>query len=79
MNIYRSIKGTDVARFIGQGAFTDIATATGGTSNELAAGATLALSNTTSLYGEVGKLWASGSGARARRGLNGSFGVKMRW
>jgi outer membrane autotransporter protein len=79
LNVYRSSKGTDIARFIGPGASADVASSTGGTSTELAAGATLALSDTTSLYGEVGKLWASGGNARAKSGLNGSVGVKMRW
>lgn len=68
LNVYSSSRGTDVARFAGSGAFTDIATATGGTSTEMAAGATLALSASTSLYGELGKLWASGGGAHAAAG-----------
>ncbi|MCU4122399.1 autotransporter outer membrane beta-barrel domain-containing protein [Variovorax sp. N23] len=79
LNVYSSSKGTDVSRFIGPGGFADIATSTGGTSTELAAGATLALSNITSLYGELGKLWASGGGARASSGINASVGMKVRW
>lgn len=63
MNVYRSSRGADVSRFIGSAAFTDIATTTGGTSTELVAGATLALSNTTGFYGEFGKLWPAGDGA----------------
>ncbi|MGO4391386.1 autotransporter outer membrane beta-barrel domain-containing protein [Variovorax sp. M-6] len=79
LNVYSSSKGTDIARFIGPGGFADIGTRTGGTSTELAAGATLALSSTTSLYGELGKLWASGGDARASSGINASLGVKVRW
>jgi len=32
-----------------------------------------------SLYGELGKYWASGGGARTKSGVNGSVGVKIRW
>lgn len=79
VNVYRSGKGTDITRFVGPGAATDIATGTGGTSTEFAAGATLALTAATSLYGEIGKLWASGGDAREDSGINGSIGVKVRW
>jgi outer membrane autotransporter protein len=79
LNVYRSSSGTDVTRFIGPAAYTDIATLTGGTSTELAAGATLRLTQSTSLYGEVGKVWASGGDARVKGGLNSSVGVKIRW
>lgn len=79
LNLYRSSSGTDVTRFIGPAAYTDIATRTGGTSTELAAGATLQLTQNMSLYGEVGKFWASGGGARTKSGLNGSVGLKIRW
>ncbi|RZL92599.1 MAG: autotransporter domain-containing protein, partial [Variovorax sp.] len=78
-NVYSSRKGTDVARFTGPAAYTDILTRTGGTSSELAAGATLALGPTTSLYGEIGKLWASGGNTRVKSGVSGSVGVKVRW
>jgi outer membrane autotransporter protein len=79
VNVYRSGRGTDITRFVSPGAATDIATGTGGTSTEFAAGATLALTAATSLYGEIGKLWASGGDAREDSGINGSIGVKMRW
>ena len=79
LNLYRSSSGTDVTRFIGPAGYTDIATRTGGTSIELAAGATLRLTPGMSLYGEVGKLWASGGGARVKSGLNASVGLKVRW
>ena len=79
LNLYRSSSGTDVTRFIGPAAYTDIATRTGGTSTELAAGATLQLTQSMSLYGEVGKFWASGGDARMKSGVNASVGLKIRW
>ncbi|RYF72585.1 MAG: hypothetical protein EOO29_28110 [Comamonadaceae bacterium] len=79
MNVYKRSSGTDITRFVGPAAFTDIATRSGGTSSELAAGATWQVSQSTSLYGEVGKLWASGGSARTKSGINGSLGVKVRW
>lgn len=78
-NVYRSSSGTDVSRFIGPAAYTDIATRTGGTSTELAAGATLQLTPSTSVYAELGKLWDSGGATRTKSGVNGSVGVKIRW
>lgn len=79
MNVYRTGGGTDIARFIGPAAFTDIVTRTGGTSSELAAGATWAVTPAASLYGELGKLWASSGGARNKSGVDGSLGVKVHW
>ena len=79
LNVYKSSSGMDVARFINPAAITDIAAPIGGTSTELAGGFTLALSQTTSLYGEVGKLWASGGNARIASSINGSLGVRMKW
>jgi outer membrane autotransporter protein len=79
LNFYRSSNGTDIARFVGPAASTDIATRTGGSSTELAAGATLAVTSTTSVYGELGKLWASGGDSRTRSGVNAGLGLKVRW
>lgn len=42
-------------------------------------GFTLAPSQTTSLYGEPGKLWSSGGDAKVKRSINGSQGVRVRW
>ena len=79
-NVYRSGSGTDVSRFVGPAAYTDIATRTGGTSTELAAGATLQLTQNASLYAELGKLWDSGGAVRTKSsGIEGSVGVKFRW
>ncbi|MEZ2297994.1 autotransporter outer membrane beta-barrel domain-containing protein [Variovorax sp. RCC_210] len=79
VNVYRSGSGSDVTRFVGPAAYTDIATATGGTSTELAGGATLHLTQSTSLYAELGKLWSSSGDARIKSGVNASVGVKVRW
>lgn len=79
LNVYTSSSGTDVARFIGPAASTDIATRTGGTSTEVAAGATLRLTSATSIYGELGKLWSGGGDTQVQGGINASMGVKMRW
>jgi outer membrane autotransporter protein len=78
-NVYRSSGGADIARFVNGATRTDIATPTGGTSTELAGGFTLALGSRTSVYGEVGKLWASGGDARVKSAINASVGVRMKW
>ncbi len=68
-----------MTRFTGPASATDVATGTGGASIELAAGATLALSTSTSLYGEIGTVGAAGGHARHSGGLNGAVGLRMRW
>ncbi|MDQ0586660.1 autotransporter outer membrane beta-barrel domain-containing protein [Variovorax paradoxus] len=73
-NIYKASGGADVARFISPAATTDITSRTGSTVSELAGGLTLALSQTTSIYGEVGKLWASGGDAKVKSAVQGSLG-----
>ncbi|VWX59718.1 Outer membrane protein IcsA autotransporter (fragment) [Burkholderiales bacterium 8X] len=80
LNVYRQPSGKDSARFSPQavGATTLDAPA-GGTSTEVAGGFTLALSPSTSVYGEVGKLAASGGDARVKSSLQGSLGIKVRW
>jgi outer membrane autotransporter protein len=78
-NVYKTSSGTDIARFTNGATTTSIAAPTGGTSTELAGGFTLALSESTSLYGEVGKLWSSGGDAKVRSGVNASLGVRVKW
>lgn len=78
-NLYRASSGTDIARFIGPAATTDIATRTGGSWGEVAGGATLALNSTWSVYGEIGRLFALGGDARVKSGVQGSLGLKARW
>ncbi|MBU1444584.1 MAG: autotransporter outer membrane beta-barrel domain-containing protein [Gammaproteobacteria bacterium] len=79
LNFYRSSGGNDVARFVGPAGSTDIASAAGGSSTELAAGMTLALGERTSVYAEAGKLWASGGDARVKSGVQGSVGLRVKW
>ena len=79
MNVYRSSKGNDVARFVNPAAITPIGAPIGGTSTELAAGFTLAVSDRTSLYGEFGKLWATGGASRVGSSINASAGVRVKW
>lgn len=79
LNLYHTGSGTDAARFIGPAGFADIASRTGGSSGELAAGASWQLSRSTSLYGELGKLWDVSGDARNSSGINASVGVKVLW
>ena len=79
LNVYRSSKGNDIARFVNPAAITPVGAPIGGTSTELAAGFTLALSQRTSLYGELGKQWASGGAARMGSSVNAGVGVRVKW
>jgi outer membrane autotransporter protein len=79
VNVYHATSGTDVATFAGPAASTSIASATGYTSTEVAAGATLALTPSTTLYGEVGQLFSSGGDARVKSSVQGSVGVRLSW
>ena len=79
VNVYKTSNGMDLARFVNGATTTDIAAPTGGTSTELASGFTWAVSRSTSLYGELGKLWASGGNARVKSSVNGSVGVRVKW
>ncbi len=79
VNLYRASGGNDVTRFVNPAASTAIASSRGGTSTELAAGFTLGLSESTSLYGEVGKLWALGGDTRVKSSIDASVGIKVRW
>ncbi|SEK16410.1 MULTISPECIES: autotransporter outer membrane beta-barrel domain-containing protein [unclassified Variovorax] len=79
LNVYKSPNGTDSASYRTPAALTVIGTPTGGTRTEVAMGATLALSERTSLYGEIGQLNASGGNTRTEGGVNASVGLKMRW
>jgi outer membrane autotransporter protein len=79
INVYRTSSGTDVARFVNGAFVTDIAAPIGGTSTELAGGVTLAMGQSTSLYGEVGRIWATGSDAKVEASVNGTVGVRVKW
>ncbi|RST55062.1 autotransporter outer membrane beta-barrel domain-containing protein [Variovorax sp. MHTC-1] len=78
-NLYRASGGTDVAEFIGPAATTRIASASGYSSGEVAGGFTLAVTPATSIYGEVGRVFALGGDARVKSSVQGSVGVKLRW
>ena len=68
-----------MATFISPAASTRIASAAGYTSTELAAGMTLAVTPTTTLYGEVGQLYSAGGDARVKSSVQGSLGVRVSW
>lgn len=78
-NIYKASGGADVAHFIGSAATTDIMSCTGFGEHELAGGLTLALNQTTSIYGEVGKRWAAGGATDVKTSLQGSLGLRIKW
>jgi fibronectin-binding autotransporter adhesin len=78
-NVYKTSSGTDVARFLNGATRTDIAAPTGGRAPSWPAGFTLALGQTTSLYGEIGKLWSSGGDTKVKSSINGSLGVRVKW
>ncbi|WP_137917389.1 autotransporter outer membrane beta-barrel domain-containing protein [Hydrogenophaga sp. 2FB] len=81
VNLFTTASGTDRAGF-GTGtvaSHTGIDTRAGGRSAELAVGATLAVSERSSVYGELGQLWASGGNAHTKSGLSGSVGVQLQW
>ena len=79
VNIYRASNTTDVASFITPAAVTDIKAQGGYTATELATGASLQINRRTSIYGELGKLWAIGGDSRIKSGLQASVGVKVQW
>jgi len=79
LSVYRGGSGSDLARFIGPAATTDIVSRNSHTSTELAGGFTLAVSPVVGVYGEVSKLFASGGDARVRSGVQASLGMRMRW
>lgn len=79
VNVYRASGGTDLTSFIGPAGSTNIGSATGYTSTELAGGMTLALNAATTLYGELGQLYNSGGDASVRSSLQGSLGIRVSW
>jgi len=79
VNVYRRSSGTDTARFIGPAATTDILSSKGGTSTELAVGATWQVRPLVAAYGEVGRLWANTGAARTDGSVGGSLGLRVQW
>lgn len=79
VGVIRSSGSSDVARFASGGFVTPIASGGDYTSTELAAGATLSVSRTVSVYGELGKVFAHGGDTRVKSSVQGSIGLKVRW
>lgn len=78
-NLYRSSNGNDVTRFSTPAATTRIAGSAGGSAAEVAGGFTLALGDSTSLYGELGKQWAAGGQTRVKSSAQASLGLRISW
>ena len=79
LNFYQANLGGDAALFIGPAAATVIASEGSYSAGEIAAGATLALTQAASLYGEIGTLWNIGGDANVKSSVQGSLGIKVRW
>lgn len=79
VNLYKASNTTDVASFSAPAGTTDIRAKGGYTSTEFAVGAMLQLTKNTSLYGDVGKLWANSGDSRVKTGAQGSVGLKVLW
>ena len=80
LNLWHGFKGTDRTSFIGPAGAATIGNGIGYTSTELAAGFTLALTQSTSVYGEAGKLFHTGGGqAQVKSSVQGALGVRVRF
>jgi outer membrane autotransporter protein len=79
VNFYHANFSGDAALFIGPAASTSIASEGSYSAGEVSAGATLALTSVTSLYGEIGHQWNIGGDASVKSSVQGSLGIKVRW
>ena len=79
VNLWHGFSGTDTTSFLSPAAVTNLDNRIGYTSVEVAAGATLALTPTTSVYGEVGSLFKAGGQAKVKSSVQGSVCVKLRF
>ncbi|MBO1011923.1 autotransporter-associated beta strand repeat-containing protein [Achromobacter sp. SD115] len=79
VNLYKASNTTDVASFSAPAGTTDIRAKGGYTSTEFAVGAMVQLTKNTSLYGDIGKLWANSGDSRVKTGAQGSIGLKVLW
>lgn len=77
LNLWHGFSGHDTTRFAGPAATTAVETSFGYTSLEAAAGFTLKLTPTTSVYGEIGRTFKTSHGdAQLKASVQGSVGVK---
>ncbi|MCY1220273.1 outer membrane autotransporter barrel domain protein [compost metagenome] len=79
LNVYRMAAGTDIARFAGPAARTDIASGASGSSAELAGGFSWRIGPAVSVYGELGRRFALGGGLRSRASVQAGAGINVRW
>ncbi|MEG0051812.1 MAG: autotransporter outer membrane beta-barrel domain-containing protein [Comamonas sp.] len=79
VNVFHSSRATDVASFMTASTTTAIQAKGGYTSTELVLGGTLQLNPMTSVYAELGKLWANGGDTRITSGVQVTLGVRRRW
>ncbi|RYF31216.1 MAG: autotransporter domain-containing protein [Comamonadaceae bacterium] len=79
VNLWHGFSGTDRTGFLSPAAVTNFENRIGYTSVEVAAGATLALTPTTSIYGEIGSLAKAGGQSKVKSSIQGSLGVKLRF
>lgn len=78
VNVWHGFSGHDTTRFVGPAATTSVESSIGYTSVEAAAGFTLKLTPTTSVYGEVGRTYKTSAGdTKFKSSLQGSVGVKL--
>lgn len=79
VNLWHGFNGTDSTNFLSPAGTTRFDNRIGYTTVEVAAGATLNLTPTTSVYGELGSLMKAGGQSRVKSSLQGSVGVKVRF
>jgi outer membrane autotransporter protein len=79
VNLWYGFNGTDTMTVSGASGSTQIRTEQGYTSAELATGATWALTNTVSVYGELGHMIALGGNQDVSGSYGASVGLKILW
>lgn len=77
--LYRASAGNCVSTFSTASVNTTISGSMAYTSTRLAGGATLALTDQSSVYGEVGRLWSDGGTTGLSAPVQASLGVRTRW
>ncbi|WP_445115267.1 autotransporter outer membrane beta-barrel domain-containing protein [Acinetobacter sp. WZC-1] len=79
LNVYHQFDGASRTDFATQVGSTATEVKEGGTRMELVAGLTVALNDSTGLYGEIGRLWSVGGEAETDQPIRGSLGVRASW